>query len=80
MVVNFNRKFLIDLKKFQDKKLKKNIKTVITSLENASEIKDVNNVVKIKGHALAYRIRIEDFRMGLYYENGEIEMNYPKKK
>jgi mRNA interferase RelE/StbE len=74
MKVNFNRKFAQDLRKINNQKLKENIKCLIVELEESTILDQIANVTKLKGHAFAYRIRIGDYRMGLFYENDIVEI------
>jgi mRNA interferase RelE/StbE len=74
MKVEFNRKFLSDIESIKDKKLKGQIKNVIIQLEEAQNLSLVKNIIKIQGYSSFYRIRIGDFRMGIEFENEEIEI------
>lgn len=74
MKVNFNRKFAQDLRGINNQKLKDNIKSLIVELEEKDSLDQIANVIKLKGHPFAYRIRLGDYRMGLFYENGIIEI------
>ena len=74
MEVFYLRSFLNDIRKIKDRRLKKKLKDLIINLENAETLEDVPNVVKLKGYAIAYRVRIGDYRMGLYCENKVIEI------
>ena len=46
---------------------------VILEAESARSIHEIRNVKKMQGSRIAYRIRIGDFRIGVYYENGVIQ-------
>jgi mRNA interferase RelE/StbE len=74
MKVKFNRKFLSDIKSIKDKKLKEQIKNVIIQLEEAQNLSLVKNIIKIQGYYSFYRIRIGDYRIGIEFENEEIEI------
>jgi mRNA interferase RelE/StbE len=74
MKVKFNRKFLSDIKSIKDKKIKEQIKNVIIQLEEAQNLSLVKNVIKIHGYSSFYRIRIGDYRMGIEFEDEEIEI------
>jgi mRNA interferase RelE/StbE len=74
MKVKFNRKFLSDIKSIKDKKIKEQIKNIIIQLEEAQNLSLVKNVMKIQGYSSFYRIRIGDYRIGIEFENEEIEI------
>ena len=74
MEVIFLRSFFKDIKKIKDQRLKQKVKDLIVSLENAETLEEVPNVIKMKGYAIAFRARIADYRLGLYYENQVIEI------
>lgn len=74
MKVLFLNSFKKDLIKITNVKLKNQIKEVIIAVEAAESLAALPNVKKIQGYATAYRIRIGDYRLGLYLENGIVEM------
>lgn len=74
MEVVFLRSFFRDIKKIKDQRLKQKVKNLIISLENAETLEGVSNVIKMKGYAIAYRVRIADCRLGLYCENQVVEI------
>jgi mRNA interferase RelE/StbE len=74
MKVVFLNSFKKDLIKITNVKLKGQIKIVIKAVEEAESLKALPNIKKIQGYPTAYRIRIGDYRLGLYFENGAVEM------
>jgi len=74
MEVVFLRSFFRDIKKIKNRRLKQKVKDLIVDLENAETLEGVSNVVKMKGYAVAYRVRIADCRLGLYCENQVVEI------
>lgn len=72
MNIRFEKSFLKDVKKRKDKTLKERIESVITEIKRAEERSDLTNIEKLKGHDSAYKIRIGDYRMGLFIENDTI--------
>ena len=74
MEVLFLHTFENDLKKIYDKPLLKKLKNIIISIEEANSLSEIESVKKIKGSKSAFRIRINDFRLGFYYEEGTIEL------
>lgn len=74
MKVLFLNSFKKDLIKITNVKLKVQIKAVIIAVEAAESLTALPNIKKIQGYSTAYRIRIGDYRLGLYLENGTVEM------
>lgn len=66
MNVSFTNDFLKQLQALRDRKLADAVARVIDEVEAASSIREVRNVKKLKGHRSAYRIRVGDFRIGLF--------------
>ncbi|MBU3011270.1 type II toxin-antitoxin system RelE/ParE family toxin [Polaribacter vadi] len=61
-----------DLKKIKDKKLLKSLKNIFVNLEEAKYIFDISNVKKLSGHPDAYRVRVGDYRLGIFYTDETI--------
>ena len=74
MRVVFLSKFSKDLDKIKSSKLKTSVLGTIESLENANELKVMSNLKKMKGHNTAYRIRIGEYRLGLFVENNVLHL------
>lgn len=74
MNIIYNRKFLKDLEKVKDAKIKAALKEKILELKEKQDLKSVSGVKKISGHPNAFRIRIGKFRLGLFYTNDEVSL------
>ncbi len=74
MKIVYLKNFLNDIKKLKDKNLKTKIKDLILSIEKAERLEDISNAKKMKGFSIAYRIRIGNYRMGIYKENKIVEI------
>ena len=61
-----------DLKKNKDKKLLKSLASLFRNLEKVDTIFDVSSVKKLSGHPDAYRIRVGDYRLGVFYSEKKI--------
>ena len=72
MKVEFRRTFEKDLKKINDKSLLVKIKSTVNSVEDAASLDDVANLKKLKGNEGYFRIRIGDYRLGLFLEGETI--------
>ena len=61
-----------DLKKIKNKKLLKSLSQVFTTLEETDDLFKISSLKKLSGHPDAYRVRIGDYRLGIYYSDNEI--------
>ncbi|HET9135597.1 MAG TPA: type II toxin-antitoxin system RelE/ParE family toxin [Candidatus Kapabacteria bacterium] len=82
MKVEFLDSFGKDIDHLRDSKVKENIISIIEECENARTLSDIVNVKKLKGYKNAYRIRIKEYRVGFYFENGSLSSHeyYIEKK
>ena len=72
MKVEFLKKFSKDLDSVNSKTVKQSLIRIIELLENAQTLEEIPNLKKLKGHKSAYRIRIGDYRLGLFFENSRV--------
>lgn len=73
MEVVFLKSFLKDIEKIKDASIKFKLKQLILSVEAAASLQDIKQLRKLKGYAIAYRIRLGDYRVGIFYENDEVQ-------
>ncbi|MDB4902467.1 MAG: plasmid stabilization protein [Mucilaginibacter sp.] len=59
--------------KLNQASIKRDISDIIEQVEKANFLSEIKNIKKLKGHLTAYRIRIGDYRIGLFVENNIIE-------
>ena len=69
MNVRYLRFFLRDLERLKDKKTKQQVKAHIQKIKAAKQLSEITQLKKLKGHPCAYRIRIGNYRMGVFIEN-----------
>ena len=74
MNVVFLKNFTKDIDKLTSVKVKSDIADTIEGIERATKITDIANIKKMKGYKNAYRIRIGDYRIGIFIENSNIEL------
>jgi mRNA-degrading endonuclease RelE of RelBE toxin-antitoxin system len=74
MKTAFNPTFVQDVKKTKDKVIRKRLAAVINALEVAESLDEIPNVKKLEGYSDLYRIRIGQYRLGLCFDEGEIEL------
>ena len=74
MEIVFLDSFNKDILKTKDKKLKEKIFEVIVEIENAQSLSEIRNLRKLTGYKYHYRIRVGDYRIGIYLHNNKIEL------
>jgi len=67
MKIEVLNSFIRDLKKVKDKNIKLKIKDIIDDIESSTKLQDIQNLKKMSGYNDYYRIRIKDYRIGLYF-------------
>jgi mRNA interferase RelE/StbE len=58
--------------KMQDRKLLLAIRNTLQTIESASSLADIPQLKKLKGTTNYFRIRISDYRMGIFAENNKV--------
>jgi len=74
MKIVYTRAVTKDVRKIKDKKLITKITEVINNMKEISDLSQLQSVKKLSGHPLAYRVRIGNYRLGLYYEDNTITL------
>jgi mRNA interferase RelE/StbE len=72
MNVEYLDKFYKDIDKISSKIVKKKIIELIQHIENSSDISQISNVKKLVGFTTAYRIRIGDYRIGIFFKEDTV--------
>lgn len=73
MKTEFLKQFEKDLDKLLFQNIKNDIAAVIENAENAAKIADIKGLKKLSGYKFAYRIRIGDYRIGVFIEKNIVE-------
>jgi len=66
MKTEFKKTFEKDLRKLRDRALLNKIKSAIETVEAANTLEEVANLKKLQGVSGYFRIRIGDYRIGLF--------------
>ncbi len=74
MNVVFLSSFEKDIDKLAENAIKQKVLNIILQLENAGSLKEVGALKKMKGATNAYRIKVNDYRLGFFFENNVIEL------
>jgi mRNA interferase RelE/StbE len=69
MKVEFLRQFDKDLDSIETKRVSDKLIQLIKTFENADSIIDIPHIRKLKGIDHCFRIRIGDYRIGVFIEN-----------
>jgi mRNA interferase RelE/StbE len=76
MEIAFTKTFSKQIDAIHNESLKFRLAQVIQNVISANTLQDIVNLKKIRGHQIAYRIRIGDYRVGLFFEEGLIIFAY----
>ena len=72
MKVEFLAKFSKDVESLTKKSDKTNLILIIEQIEKAENLSEISKIKKLVGHKSAYRVRMNDFRIGFFYEDQKI--------
>ena len=72
MKVLFEKSFLKDIKKLNDNKLKARIDKAIDEVKESENLSAISKAEKLKGHATAYKIKLGDYRVGIFVEKDTV--------
>ena len=67
MIVEFLEKFSKDLDKIDQSVVKAGIIRAIKRVETANSLSEIPQTKKLSGHKSAYRIRVGDYRIGIFF-------------
>ena len=68
MKVEFLASFEKDLSRIRQNHLKLAIEKLILTTEKAEKLKEIPHLKKLSGHKSAYRIKLGDYRIGIFVE------------
>ena len=69
----FLKHFEKDLDKLKSLEIQNDVFETILNVENALKLSDIKNIKKLKGYKRSYRIRIGDYRIGVFIDNDVVE-------
>lgn len=69
MNVETTKAFLKQLKKLNNALINEEVKMAIENIVNSSSLTEVKNLKKLSGYTNYYRIRIGDYRIGIYFHD-----------
>jgi len=72
MKVHFSKTFAKDLRKFREPKILAKVKNIIETIETNNDIRSIDNLKKLQGQEIYYRIRLGEYRLGLKIVQNEV--------
>jgi mRNA interferase RelE/StbE len=76
MEIEFTKTFSKQIDDLSDEVLKSRLAQAVQNAIMANTLQDIVNLKKMKGHHSAYRIKIGDYRIGLFFDYGTIIFTY----
>ena len=73
MQTRFSQRFSKDIDKLPDDGIRQALADLIDRMEAASRLTDLPGLKKLKGHRAAYRLRLGDYRVGIFLEGRVVE-------
>ena len=73
MKLSFRSSFNRDLKKIKDKEILQKVKECIHIAEEANSLQELSDIKKISGSSGYYRVRLREYRIGIFVSGNEIE-------
>jgi len=70
--VSFEASFARDLRGIRDKALLKRVEQVIAEVKAATALSEIKSLIKMRGYATFYRIRLGDYRIGIEVLEDEV--------
>ena len=74
MSTYYRTSFERDIKKITDKKLLDLIAETIENIEKSESINELDNLKKMSGYKTFYRIKINDYRLGITIDNNIVNV------
>jgi mRNA interferase RelE/StbE len=73
MDVLYTKQFSKDIARIKDKRLKDKILSTIQEVKESKIFLEINQLKKIKKHKNTYRIKIGNYRIGIYISGNVVE-------
>ncbi len=72
MKIVFSKQFEKQISKLRNPDLEEGIGKAILEIKQANSLQEIPNIKKMKNHDSAYRKRVGNYRIGFFYEDGEV--------
>ncbi|MDD3740267.1 MAG: type II toxin-antitoxin system RelE/ParE family toxin [Bacteroidales bacterium] len=73
MKTEFLSRFYKDLDKLPSQSVKNDVFNAIINVEKSLKISQISNIKKLTGYSFSYRIRIGNYRIGVFIENDIVQ-------
>lgn len=73
MKVEFLKQFNRDAKKISAQSVRNEVTKAIVNVESAANRNDIKGLKKLSGHKNAFRIKIGDYRIGIFIVNETVQ-------
>jgi mRNA interferase RelE/StbE len=73
MRVEFLEKFSRDLDKVTQRSIRESVEKIILKVESAKSLTEISHIKKLSGHKSAFRIRLGDYRIGIFVEGNTVQ-------
>ena len=73
MEIKIDKSFQKDTKRIKDKTILQKVANTIANVQRARNLDEIKNLTKIKGTTSMYRIRIGDYRLGIFVSESSVE-------
>jgi mRNA interferase RelE/StbE len=70
--VSFEASFARDLRDIRDEALLKRVEQAIAEVKTATALSEIKGLIKMRGYATFYRIRLGDYRIGIEVLEDEV--------
>lgn len=74
MLINYEKSFLKDIQKLNDKKVATKLKSFLSSLEEKENLQNTQNIKKLKGYENYFRLKIGNYRLEFSYQDDKIDI------
>jgi mRNA interferase RelE/StbE len=73
MQTAFNQRFSKDIDRLADEATRRALADLIEKVEVATSLVELPGLKKLRGHKSAYRLRLGDYRVGIFAVGGVVE-------
>jgi len=72
MKVLYEKAFWRDINKLRDQNVSDHLALVLEEIKKATDLSVLGEIKKLKGHPSAFRIKVDDYRLGFFLEDDQV--------
>lgn len=72
MQIEITKKFGKQVVKCKDSKIRNKLYLLVKEISESPDLTRIKNIKKLKGHQSMYRIRLQDYRIGLMLQGNKV--------